>query len=225
MKLLHLAGLPLLLLVAPLLAQQVRFIDLTTTTQRVTLRVPPAPPVEDGFGVGGASSSVGDCGVGARDPRSLTVYLQNVIVRDGDSTRPFEIEFKVLNTGTVPLELPVSQHLADLQPSDASAAFTYMNIALAAVPVQDRSAIGFVQLYGRPEVPDSMITLNPGEWLTVEARVEFHLNVPPAGNVKLTARSWIQRTTVYPHPGGHSTAVMNICLPEKPTSEMLVHRN
>ena len=225
MNLLHLSGLSLLLLVAPLLAQQVKFIDLTTTKQRVELRIPPAPPVEDGFGAGGASLSGGDCGVGARDPRSLTVYLRNVIVRDGDPTRPFEIEFKVLNTGTVPLKLPVSPHLADLQPSDASATFTYMNLALAAGPVEDRSAIGFVQLYGRPEVPDSMITLSPGEWLTVEARVEFHQNVPPAENVNLTARSWIQRTTFYPHPGGHATAVMNICLPEKPTSEMLVHRN
>jgi hypothetical protein len=71
-----------------------------------------------------------------------------VIARGDDPKRPFEIEFKVLNTGTVPLELPVSPHLADMQPSDASAAFTYMNIALAVVPVEDRSAIGSVQLCG-----------------------------------------------------------------------------
>ncbi len=148
-----------------------------------------------------------------------------MIARDGDPTRPFEIECKVLNTGTVPLDLPVSPHLADLQPSDASAAFTYMNIALAAVPVEDRSAIGSVQLYERPDVPDSMITLNPGEWLTVEARVEFQLNVPPAGTVNLTARRWMQRTTFNPHPGRYSTAAMNICLPEKPRSELLVHHN
>jgi hypothetical protein len=80
-----------LLLGSHLLGQQAKFIDLTTTTQRVDLRYTPAPPVENGFGGGYGGVSIGDCGVGARDPRSLTVSLQSVIVRDNDPKRPLKL--------------------------------------------------------------------------------------------------------------------------------------
>ena len=87
--------------------------------------------------------------------------------------KPFEIEFKVLNTGQVPLQLPISPRLSDLQPSDASVTFTYVSLALAVSTAEDRSSIGIVELYGKADAPDTLITLSPGDWIRVEARVEF----------------------------------------------------
>src|SRR5215813_6712103 len=182
MRFLHPAALSLLLSGIPLFAQQVKFIDLIATAQRVELRYPPALPVQNGVGGGYGGSSIGDCGVDSRDPRSLTVYVQSVIAIDGNPNKPFQVEFKVLNTGKVPLELPVSPHLSDLQPNDAHAKFTYMSLALAISPEEDRSSIGYVELYGKADAPDTVIMLKPGEWLKVEAKVNFSLKPPPAGS-------------------------------------------
>jgi hypothetical protein len=57
-----------------LFAQQVKFIDLTTTTQRVKLRYPPAPPVENGFGAYGGAS-VADYATDSRVKDAMIVWL------------------------------------------------------------------------------------------------------------------------------------------------------
>lgn len=227
MRLLHLGWMAVLLLTSTaVIAQQVKFIDLTTTVQRVQLRYPPAPPVENGVGGGSVSGSVGDCGPDIRDPRSLTVYVQSVITSNEDSTRPFEIEFKILNTGTVPLLLPLSPHLSDLQPEDSSARFTYFSLALSVSPVEDRSSIGYVELYGKADAPNTVMMLNPGEWLRLEARVKFNSwKLPPAGTVNLVPGYWLRRVTFQPRPGGYSSAAENICVNENPTPTVSVHRN
>jgi hypothetical protein len=217
-------GLLLFLFGFPLLAQQVQFIDLTVTPQRVELRHPPASPNQNGGYSGG---SIGDCGADARDPRSLTVAVQNVIVRESDDPkRPFEVEFKVLNTGQTPMRLPISPHLSELQPDDASATFTYISLALAISPIEDRSSIGYVELYGKAERANTLITLNPGQWLRVEANVEFNLKLPPAGTINLESGYWLRNVTFHPHPGGFTTSVLNVCVNrQRPTPTFQVHRN
>jgi hypothetical protein len=225
MRLLHPAALSLLLSVIPLFAQQVKFIDLTATDQRVELRYPPALPAQNGVGGDYSSISVGDCAPDFRDPRSLTVYVQSVIASDGNPKKPFEAEFKVLNTGKVPLELPVSPHLSDLQPNDASAPFTYMSLALAIFPVEDLSSIGFVELYGKADAPDTMITLKPGEWLKVVAKVNFSLKPPPVGSINLEPGYWLRRVTFYPRPGGSSRAMENVCPNSERAPAVPAHRN
>jgi hypothetical protein len=219
-------GVTFLLLSTHLLGQEAKFIDLTMTAQRVDFRSPPAPPIEDGVGGGYGGVSIGDCGVGAQDPRSLTVSLQSVIVRNKDPKRPFEIEFKVLNTGKVSLQLPIGIHLSDLQPNDASAVFTYMSLALSVSPIEDVRSTAFVQLYGTADTPNTLITLNPGEWLRVEANVRFDVRLPPAGIINLEPGYWLHRATFHPHPGGYSTDIANICLNHvTPTPTMRVQRD
>ncbi len=226
MRLLRHFGLPLLLLGAPLLGQQVKFIDLTAAPQRAELRYPPPLPAHDGnYGEVGAIGSGADCGIDARDPRALTVYLENVIAENSDSKKPFEVEFKIMNTGEVPLQLPISPNLADLQPNDASAKFTYLSLALSVSVTENQNSEGYVEIYGKTDVPSTMITLNPGEWLRVEAKPKFHEVPPPAGDIDLKPRHSLQRVTVYPHPGGDSIDVVNICMPEAQTISLHVHRD
>jgi hypothetical protein len=123
-------GFLLLLFTLPCLlrAQEIKYIDLTDFRQRTELRYPPAPQSDckEGTGcIGGAygGGSVGDGAPDQRDPHALGIYLLRVTPTDINPAEPFQVEFKVLNTGTAPMELPVSPHLSDLQPSDESVAF------------------------------------------------------------------------------------------------------
>ncbi len=117
----------LLALPCLLKAQEVKYIDLTAVRQRTELRHPPAPQSDcrEGTGCLGGGYGGGSIRDGApdqRDPHALGIYLMRVTPTDINGAEPFQVEFKILNTGTVPIELPVSPHLSDLQPSDESVA-------------------------------------------------------------------------------------------------------
>ena len=119
-------------------AQEIKYIDLSAVQQRTELRHPPASPAtcEDGTScVGGGSGgvSVVDGAPDQRDPHALGVYLMRVTPTDINPFEPFEAEFKVLNTGQVSLELPVSPYLSDLQPGDESLDFHYLSLSLVVV--------------------------------------------------------------------------------------------
>ncbi len=156
-----------------LMAQEIKYIDITDLRQRTELRHPPAPQSDckEGTGcIGGGygGGSVGDGAPDQRDPHALGIYLLRVTPTDINPAEPFQVEFKVLNTGTAPIELPVSPHLSDLQPSDESVAFNYFSLALAVrgeaepegPPV---NSIGFIELFGSPDHAESMMVLRPGE--------------------------------------------------------------
>src|SRR2546425_4408040 len=181
----------LLLLALPCLlnAQEIKYIDLTAVRQRTDLRHPPAPQSDckEGTGcIGGGygGGSVGDGAPDQRDPHALGIYLLRVTPTDIYPAEPFQVEFKVLNTGTAPIELPVSPHLSDLQPSDESVAFNYFSLALAVrgeaepqgPPVD---SIGFVELFGSPDHSESMMVFRPAEWIRVSGYVK-RLKCQPA---------------------------------------------
>jgi len=54
------------------------------------------------------SSSIGDGAPDQRDPHALGIYLLRVTPTDINPAEPFQVEFKILNTGTAPIEIPVS---------------------------------------------------------------------------------------------------------------------
>lgn len=115
-------------------AQEVKSLDITGLRPRTQLRYPPAPPADcDTAGcVGGGYGSllVGDGAAHIHDPHALGVYLLRVTPTDIDPTQPFEAEFRVLNTGLAPIELPISPNLSDLQTEDEWATFSYFSLAL-----------------------------------------------------------------------------------------------
>jgi hypothetical protein len=197
-------------------AQEVRHIELISTQQRINLRHPASQGECKGcLGGGSGGGSVQDGGPNPSDPHALGVFLLRVAPTDIDPTQPFQVEFKVLNTGTAPIELPVSLHLSDLQPSDDSISFSYFSLALA-VRGQGKSqrpdtfCMGFVELYGSPEHPESVIALRPGEWIRVTADVR--LKTWPAEPVETRFKGdfWLRRNTFHPEQGGEFREAVNL---------------
>ena len=198
-------------------AQEVKYIDLSLVPQRTELRHPPAPQpdcdkahcVGGGYGV----VSVGDGAPDRRDPHALGVYLRRVTPTDIDPSQPFEVEFRVLNTGLAPIDLPVSPHLSDLQPSDESMAFGYFSLALVVQvegPQRATPSVGLVELYGSAGHEGSILVLKPGEWITVRANVKLRSWPSELIDTYLRGEFWLRRNTFYPHPGGGSTQMDNL---------------
>lgn len=194
----------------PVSAQQIVFIDLVSTSQRIELRHPPAPPAVNGYGGGYSGVSIGDGAPDIRDPHALGIYLDAVDPHGVDPTLPFEVEFKVLNTGSAAIELPVSPHLSDLQPSDSSKGFTYLSLALVVATVEDPRSIGYVELYGAPDHEGTMRVLKPGEWLRVEAKLKMQALPPASNTLHLQPGFWLRSNKYIPHPGGSSRQIDNL---------------
>src|SRR5271170_7361304 len=181
-------GFLLLLFTLPCLlrAQEIKYIDLTAVRQRTELRHPAAPQSDckEGTGcIGGGygGGSVGDGAPDQRDPHALGIYLLRVTPIEIRPSEPFEAEFKVLNTGKVPIVVPVYPHLSDLQPNDESVTFSYFSLALVVEGESDPEgqgsnvpALGYIELYGSPEHEGTMMELRPGEWVRVRANMKLH---------------------------------------------------
>lgn len=215
--------------------QEIKFVDLTVVEQRKELRHPPAPPPQcdvDGHcavggGIGGAS--VGCGAPDRRDPHALAVTLVSVRGTEIDPAQPFEAEFRVLNSGRAPIDLPGSPHLSDLQPSDESSPFSYFGLAVTITVERepresDRGSIGFVQLYGSPDHDGTMMTLKPGEWIRVKANVSLQLRPPisEATSVLFRGGFWLRKNTFVPHPGGDFADVQNLYPNASPTDPLRV---
>jgi hypothetical protein len=226
----------LLLLATPLFVrgQEIKYVDLTVVEQRTALRHPPAPPPqcdEDGRCTSGGfgGSGVGDGAPDRRDPHALAVSLVSVGVTEIDPAQPFEAEFRVLNSGRAPIDIPVSPHLSDLQPPDESSPFTYFSLAVTITVERepresDRGSIGFVQLYGSPDRDGTMVTLKPGEWIRVKANVSLQLRPPISEPTSVLFRGgfWLRKNTFTPHPGGEFTDAQNLYPNTSPTEPLRV---
>jgi len=214
-------------------AQEIKYIDLSLIQQRTELRHPPALPADckQGSGcIGGGSGggSVGDGAPDLRDPHALGVYLLRVTPTDINPSQPFEAEFKVLNTGVAPIEVPVSPHLSDLQPSDESMDFGYLSLALVVRGESEPTgpqvaAIGFIELYGSTDHDGSVLMLKPGEWIRIKANVKLH--TWPLEPVSMLFRGdfWLRRNTFHPEPGGGFHEAHNLYPNTTPTPSIAVH--
>jgi hypothetical protein len=200
-------------------AQEIKFIDISNIHQRTELRYPPASPSDckKGTVCGGVfgSTSVSDGAPDQRDPHKLGVYLLRVTPTEINPSEPFQVEFKILNTGTAVIDLPVSANLADLQPKDESLAFDYFSLALVVrgegeTQRSDVPCFGFVELYGSPEHPESMMVLRPGEWIRVTANVKLSTWPEEPVSTRFRGDFWMRKNTFRPHPGGQSTDAQNL---------------
>jgi hypothetical protein len=215
----------LLVLARPglLKAQEIKYIDLCNVRPRTELRYPPAPQSSSkGLGGGEGGGSVRDGAPDYRDPHALGIYLLSVTPTDINPAEPFQVEFKILNTGTARIELPVSPHLSDLQPRDPSAVFDYFSLALVVRgegepegPQVD--SVGFVELFGSADHAESMTVLRPGEWMRVSANVKLLTWPSGTGSARFRGDFWLRRNTFHPRPGGQFIDARNLYPNETPT--------
>jgi hypothetical protein len=217
---------------AMLQAQEVLYVDLTGVQQRTDLRHPPAPPPDCKAGVecgssGWAGASILDGAPDSRDPRALTIQILSVVPDRIDPMEPVNVEFRVFNSGRVPLQLPVSPHLSDLQPPDESQSFRYMSLGLVVtVRIGDAQSPpnpdtpGIVELYGSEENARTMLVLSPGEWIRVRANVKLSLAPREAAPAWLKGNFWLRNNTFHPGAGGSSTEHINL-YPNSGTAPLL----
>lgn len=198
-------------------SQEVKSIDLTNVVQRTELRYPPDPTLNDatGFGGGYGGLMILEGAPDFRDPHELGVHIENISPHEIDPKQPFEVEFKVLNTGLASIEVPISPHLSDLQPSDESRAFEYLSIELLlslmnADPQgpQIQSETG-IELYGSEDHEGTVLTLKPGEWIRVKAKVKLHKWPLQPVSVRMNGTFLFRKITYVPHPGGSSRTINN----------------
>lgn len=219
------------LLTACLLSgQEIKYINLSFVTQQTDLRYPPANCKEGTAGTCGGYGGVGiaDGASDRRDPRMLGVYLLNVSPTEIDPNEPTEIEFKLLNTGSVPIDIPISPDLSNLQPADESIPFTYFSLSLAVMvdTKQQDPAPGFtayVQLYGAPDHRESMATIKPGEWIRVKDRVKIWSCPSEPLSANLRGGFWLRTNTYHPHAGGGFTEMQNLPINSTSTPAIAVH--
>jgi hypothetical protein len=175
--------------------QEVGFVDLTQVAADTDLRRPPSTP-NAGAARGWTEKTDRPCSPSSGGPDSLLttlVSLDRTYYQIGDQPR-FEVTLE--NVGSVPLGLPFSPHLADLQPQNPAQKFTYSELEvvlwIGARKTADKgwwsaNTGGAVSLYGADDHAHSMVTLDQGEWVRIIG--EGKLTLPPDGPIFELIRS------------------------------------
>ena len=198
-------------------AQEVKFIDLSVNEQRTMLRYPPAESTcEAGkscVGAGTAGGSVGDGAPDIRDHHALGVALDHISTRD-ITLDPFEAEFRIVNTGLLPIDIPVFAHLSDLQPPRETSSFSYLSLALVVdlrgTGPEQALGLGYVELYGASDHEGTITNLKPGQWVRVKSKVKMHTWPTKPIPAMLTGNFWLRRNVFTPHEGGGFTQTENV---------------
>lgn len=139
-------------------AQEVGSLDITTVIPKERIHQPE--------GEGG-----GSCGSAEH------VYYPEVLVRliSLDNTHyglgeSVTFEVKIQNVGKEPIILPWSPELANLEPQEQFASYSYRQGTISLdFRVRDRQFSIFSHLYGSPAVLGSMKEVLPGQWVMVRA--------------------------------------------------------
>ena len=158
-------------------AQEVASLDLTKVESRVGLRRPKTTLQETG-GYSGAQSTI-PCFDSTHNTGVLQtslVSLDRTSYQVGEEPR-FEVTLQ--NTGPVPVSIPFSPHLADLQPMNPVRKFGYyelqITLYIASGERWSTNMGGTAILYGADDHADTMLTLKPGEWARVAAKARHGL--------------------------------------------------
>jgi hypothetical protein len=166
-------------LLSSCLAQEVALVDLTAVEARVDLRRPKSTAGTTGGR--GVARSITHCSDSAHKAGALEtslVSLDRAYYQARDEPR-FEVTLQ--NTGSEPIRVPVSPHLADLQPKDPAKEFSYneLQVALWISSSGDRWSTnqgGTANLYGNDDHAGTMLTLQSGEWVRVLANGNIRID-------------------------------------------------
>jgi len=220
-----LTPLPILLLFlsTAVVAQEVGYLDLTDVRPRTTLRYPPAPPpackdgvcVSGGFGGGSVACGAGDW----RDPRALETTLTWLDRIDYQIGSNIEFEIKVENTGSEAMMIPWTPHLADLQPTDESQPFQYLELDVSLDIKTESGGLSspLAYLYGSKETDRTIIELTPGAWVRIKGSAALRLDENSLKRLQQASETAGQANasfgyrhdTFHPGRGGYRTEIVN----------------
>ncbi len=167
---------------------------------------------------------MGDCTIG---PSGLRVGVDHV-TSTGITLDSFGADFRVLNAGAAPVDIPVSPHLSDLQPPGKLQEFPYLSLALVvrlhAISPPQANGIGWVELYGSADHEDTIVTLKPNEWIRVKANVKLHTWPSEPVDLRLSGDFWLHRNVFRPEESGGFVDSLDLC-PNRTTlpSAVVVH--
>jgi hypothetical protein len=81
---------------------------------------------------------------------------------------------QVENIGKAPIQVPVKKSIREIEPTDPHENYSYRTGGLR-FQLQGKdsaySASPWIPLWGSPQMPDSMATLKPGEWITIKGMI------------------------------------------------------
>ena len=164
-------------------SQEVAQVDLTNVAPRNNFRRPKSSSsIKGGYrGIDSKDSCrSGTPTLGAL--RATLVSLDRTRYKPGDRPR---FEVKIENVGSTAVEIPISPHSAELQPSDPSKKFSFYELAISLrVGSGQRwereggweTGAGGVMLYGRIDRANTMLILKPTEWVRVIDKGEIDLD-------------------------------------------------
>jgi hypothetical protein len=159
-------------------AQEVASINLTVVPQRLDLRRPqPASHVTGGSGGIGQTVSCLDSRATEGTLKTSLLSLDRADYRLEDQP---VFEVTVENTGSKLMRIPFSPHLADLQPEDPARKFAYSELRVTLWISSDddqwsADTGGRITLYGAEDHADTMLSLEPGQWVRVIGSGKFTL--------------------------------------------------
>jgi len=204
-------------------AQEIASVDLTKVSRRVDLRRPQSTsPVTGGY-------SGTDQTTACFDSKSKVGALRASLLSLGRTHYRLEdepiFEVTVENAGFTKIRIPFSPHLADLQPDDPAKKFAYsqLNITLwiaAGDDQWDANTGGGVVLYGDNDHADTMLSLNPGQWVRIVGTGKFTLpkdglndefiRLHPVGRVYAQASLYRDETLIKPTQS--ATVSREVCI-------------
>ena len=159
-------------------AQEVASVDLTAVEARVDLRRPKA--TSETTGGHSYAQSTTHCADSAHKTGAMEtslVSLDRTHYLVGDEPR-FEVTLQ--NTGSEPISIPLSPHLADLPPKDPAKEFAYkelqITLSIASSERWSTNTGGTAGLYGDDNHPNTMLTLQSGEWVRVVAKGNIRIH-------------------------------------------------
>jgi len=202
-------------------AQEIAVVDLTKVAARVDLRRPKATsPVTGGYSGAQDIRACSDPTRNAGALRTSLVSLDRTHYQLGDEPT---FEVTVENIGSTPIRVPFSPHLADLQPKNPAEEFAYYELQITLLIAGDEewstNTGGYVVLYGADDHSNTILTLDPGEWVRiigkgritlVEDAVKLALSRHPADEMNAQASLYREKTLIT--AAQSATAGREICL-------------
>jgi hypothetical protein len=89
-------------------------------------------------------------------PRVIRVSVESVHPAEVPKSEPVEVVLKIENSGSLPVVLPVSQHVLTVEKEDKSIHYRAQYQVLGAVPSR-AALLGWLELYGSSSTPDSLL--------------------------------------------------------------------